>query len=78
MNLPALTVSIAEMVATLDRYAGTRRLGSISWAPDPALQQVVEGWPRRFHSAAAARHGIGADANLDEIIDAFLRDQAGL
>ncbi len=75
LNLPALSVSIAEMVAALDRHAATRRLGRVTWAPDPALQAVVEGWPRRFHSAAALRHGIRADASIDEIIEAFLHDQ---
>jgi nucleoside-diphosphate-sugar epimerase len=75
MNLPALTVSVAEMVAALDRHAATRRLGRLSWAPDAALQAVVEGWPRRFDSATARRHGIAADAGLGEIIETFLRDQ---
>lgn len=76
MNLPALTVRVADMVEALGRFASGRRLGRVSWVPEPGLQAVVDGWPRRFESAAASRHGIGADADLDEIIHAFLRDAA--
>jgi hypothetical protein len=36
---------------------------------------VVEGWPCRFQSAAAAHHGIDADSSFDDIIDTFLREQ---
>jgi nucleoside-diphosphate-sugar epimerase len=77
MNLPALTVAVRDMVSSLGRFAGERRLGSVTWAPDPALQRVVEGWPRRFRSSVAERHGIVAETSFDEIITNFLHDQAG-
>lgn len=71
INLPALTATPAEMVAAVERR-GAR--GRISWAPDPSLQAVVEGWPRRFRSATAERHGIRAIASADELVEAFLAD----
>ena len=74
MNMPALTVRVREMVVALERFAGQRRLGRVTWAPDPVLQAVVDGWPRRFRSAAAARHGITADPDIGAIIDGFLND----
>jgi D-erythronate 2-dehydrogenase len=74
MNLPSLTVSVAEMVGALERFGRTRRLGKVTFQPDPALQAVVDGWPARFVSERASRHGIGADAHIDEIIAAFIED----
>lgn len=72
MNLPALTVSVGEMVDALQRFGGDRRLGRVTWKPDARLQAVVDGWPARFVSERAARLGIGADRAFDEIIAAFV------
>ncbi|TCH99709.1 NAD-dependent epimerase/dehydratase family protein [Roseococcus sp. SYP-B2431] len=69
INLPALTATPAEMVAAVQRRGAT---GRVSWAPDPALQAVVEGWPRRFRSATAGRHGIHAVESVDAVVEAFL------
>jgi len=73
INLPALTATPEELVAAVQRRGAT---GRVSWAPDPALQAVVQGWPRRFRSTTAERHGIRANASADEIVDAFLADRA--
>ncbi|WP_207539894.1 NAD-dependent epimerase/dehydratase family protein [Sabulicella rubraurantiaca] len=72
INLPALTATPAEMAGALPRHAAGRSLGRVTWAPDPALQAVVDGWPRRFQSAAAARLGLRASETLDDIIRSFL------
>lgn len=74
MNLPSLTVSIGEMVAALQRFGQSRRLGRVTWEPDARLQAVVDGWPGQFVSERASRNGICADADFDEIIRAFVED----
>ncbi|ASM74920.1 putative epimerase/dehydratase (plasmid) [Pseudosulfitobacter pseudonitzschiae] len=67
-NLPALTVTVAEMVA-----AGVRKgaKGAVTYAPDTQVQRIVDGWPRRFTSVAAARLGIGPDTDIEAVIDDF-------
>jgi D-erythronate 2-dehydrogenase len=76
LNLPSLTVSVAEMVAALDAYRATRTIGRIDWKHDPALQAVIDSWPKVFVSEIARRNGIEADRSLGEIIDHFLADHA--
>lgn len=76
MNLPSLTVSIGEMVRALDAYRATRKVGQVRWAPDPALQTIVDTWPKIFVSDLAAKNGIGADASLHDIIEGFLAEEA--
>jgi hypothetical protein len=76
MNFPSLTVSIGEIVAALDAYRSSRPVGRVDWAHDPALQAVVDSWPKVFVSERASRHGIAADASLDDIIAAFLAEEA--
>lgn len=76
MNLPALSVTVQEMIRSLDRFRDTRRLGRVSFAPEAWMQAIVDRWPKQFVSARATRYGIGADASFDEIVDAFLEDYA--
>lgn len=69
MNLPALTVSVNDMVASVGRNAGK---GEISFVEDPVMQAIVDSWPKRFVSDRATQAGIGADADFDAIIADYL------
>ncbi len=76
LNLPALSVTVAMMIECLRRHAASlpagHRLGTIGWAPDPAMQRIVDSWPKRFDSARARRLGILPDADLDAVLQDFL------
>ncbi len=74
MNLPSLTVSVADMLKSIRRFEGTRKLGAIIWKPDVELQIVVESWPKYFTSDLASKVGIVADKHIDDIIDFYIRD----
>lgn len=76
MNLPSLTVSIDEMIDAVGRADAGRPTGRIEVAPDPGLQAVVDGWPSAFVSERASALGIRADADIDEVVRAFLADLA--
>jgi D-erythronate 2-dehydrogenase len=69
MNLPSLSVTIGEMVAAVERR---KAAGKITYAKDPVLQAIADDWPKRFVSERASRHGIVADASIDEVIEHFL------
>ena len=68
VNLPALSVTVGEMVAALERAAGPQASGLIDWIPDPAVAAIVTSWPSRFTSDRAARLGLRPDADFDAII----------
>ena len=68
VNLPALTVTVAEMVAALERAAGPAAAGLIDWTPDPAVARIITGWPARFRTDRATRLGLSADADFDSVI----------
>lgn len=79
MNLPSLSVAVGDIVEAV-RQIGQwrlwpRPLGTISYAPDEAMQQIVGTWPRGFDSQRARSHGIAGDATLHEIIEHFIADQ---
>lgn len=73
-NLPALTVSVSDMAAAVTRKGGA---GRITYASDPRLQAIVDGWPARFVSQRALALGIGPDADFDSIIDDYMTHRTG-
>jgi nucleoside-diphosphate-sugar epimerase len=74
VNVPGLSVTVAEMVAALQRVAGDGPLHHIHWEPDADIQRIVGGWPGAFTSARAQQLGFRADASMDDIVRAFIED----
>lgn len=74
VNLPALTVTVGDMLQSLERLAGPEVMGLITHTPDAAVARIVAGWPARFDSPRAARLGLRADASFDEVLQQYVRD----
>ncbi len=68
VSLPALTVTIAGMVAALERVAGPEVTALIDWVPELVAARLVTSWPARFRSDRAARLGLTPDPDFDSII----------
>jgi len=68
VNLPALTVTVADMVAALERAAGPQVSALIDWVPDPAVAAMVTSWPARIQADRAARLGLAPDPDFDSVI----------
>ncbi len=77
MNMPALTVTVADMIAALERVAGTGAPELIDWVPDARIASMVSSWPARFQSDRAARLGLAPDPDFDSIIALHLADMRG-
>ncbi|MEE8172614.1 MAG: D-erythronate dehydrogenase [Alphaproteobacteria bacterium] len=76
INLPSISLTVAEMIEGLRRVAGNRPLGRIVAAPDAAIQAICDGWPGREEAPRAAALGLPADKDLDSIIRAYIEDYA--
>jgi nucleoside-diphosphate-sugar epimerase len=74
VNLPALTVTVADMVAALEEAAGTEAAALIDWVPDPPIARIVAGWPARFRSDRAARLGLTPDQDFAAVIARHLAE----
>jgi nucleoside-diphosphate-sugar epimerase len=76
MNLPSLSLTLAELAAASGRTAERAGVapGALAWQPEARFQQAVDQWPKRFESARASRAGIAADPDADAIVAAYLRD----
>jgi D-erythronate 2-dehydrogenase len=77
VNLPALTVTVAEMVEALERAAGPEASALIDWVPDPVVARIVTSWPARLRTDRAARLGLTPDPDFDSIIALHLAEDRG-
>jgi nucleoside-diphosphate-sugar epimerase len=72
VTMPALTVSVADMIAALARVSGADAL--IDWVPDPGIARIVAGWPARIRAQRAIRLGLTPDPDIDSIIRMHLTE----
>ncbi|WP_105969193.1 D-erythronate dehydrogenase [Streptomyces geranii] len=74
VNLPALTVTVADMLATLRRVAGDAVADLVTVAPDPAVEAIVGSWPAVFDSTRALALGLRPDESFESVVRAYVRD----
>ena len=76
VNLPALSVTVAEMVSALERAAGPQVAGLIDWTPDPAIARMMRSWPPAVLADRAAGLGLLPDADIDAVIAQHIAETA--
>jgi D-erythronate 2-dehydrogenase len=74
VTMPALTVSVAEMAAALERVAGAQVSSLIDWVPDPVVAGMVATWPARIRADRASRLGLTPDPDIDSVIRMHLAE----
>ena len=74
VTLPALTVTVADMVAALERAAGPEASALIDWVPDPDVARLVTSWPARIRADRAQRLGLAPDPDFGAIIGRYLAE----
>ncbi len=74
VSLPALTVTVAEMIEALHRVAGERPLGKITVEPDPFIEAIVKTWPLDTYYERALALGLPIEGSLDEIVAYYIED----
>ena len=73
MNLPALTVTVREMLAALAEVGGDAVARRVRFEPDPAVERIVGAWPSRIDSRRAQGLGLEPDADYRSVIEQYLR-----
>lgn len=74
VTLPALTVTVADMLAALARAAGPAASALIDWVPDPEVARLVASWPARIRADRAARLGLAPDPDFGSVIRQYLAE----
>ena len=71
LNLPALSVSVGEMLDQLAAVAPAAR-ALVRVEPDPRIENIVASWPSEFRAERARRLGLSADPSFGHIIAAYM------
>ncbi|SDO80369.1 Nucleoside-diphosphate-sugar epimerase [Streptomyces sp. cf386] len=74
VNLPALTVSVAEMLATLRQVAGDAVADLVTITPDRDIEAIVGSWPSVFDNTRAAALGLESDPSFESVVRDYLAD----
>jgi nucleoside-diphosphate-sugar epimerase len=74
LNLPALNVTVAQMLDALEAVAGKSTRALVKAQPDPAIQRIVAGWSKGALAARAEALGLKPEREFADIILQYIAD----
>jgi nucleoside-diphosphate-sugar epimerase len=74
VELPSISVTVGELVASLHRLVGDRALGKVTVEPGATVLKIVETWPTHTSFTKASALGLPHDADVDAIVGSFIDD----
>ncbi|MEO0486751.1 MAG: D-erythronate dehydrogenase [Pseudomonadota bacterium] len=74
LNLPGVSVTVAEQIEALRAVAGNDAVKRIKPEIDEAVMAIVSGWPERFAPDRALALGFRAETTFEEIIETYIAD----
>jgi D-erythronate 2-dehydrogenase len=77
LNLPGLTVSMAQELDALRKVAGEAVAARVEESLDENVMRLVRTWAARFDTSRANAMGFGADADFESIVRAYVEDNPG-
>lgn len=77
LNMPGLSVTVAEQIEALRKVAGDKVVARIRRELDPFIDKIVSGWPARFAARRAVELGFEADRSFEDIIRIHIEDELG-
>ncbi len=75
LTMPGVAATVADQIEALRAVAGDAAVALIDREPDPVIERIVSGWPRRFDAARARALGFTAESSFDEILRAYIEDE---
>lgn len=74
LNLPALNVTVREMLAALEAVAGPAARARVRFERDERIAGIVANWPKGASAARAARLGLTPEASFADIVRQYIAD----
>jgi nucleoside-diphosphate-sugar epimerase len=76
LNLPGLTVTVAQMLEALRAVGGDAAVARVKMEPDERIAAIVRTWPARFVTTRADALGFTCDSDVVSIVRAYAREYA--
>ncbi len=77
LNLPALNVSVQQMLDALEAVAGPAVRARVKLQRDERIAGIVANWPQGATAARAAALGLQPEARFEDIIRQYIEDHRG-
>jgi nucleoside-diphosphate-sugar epimerase len=77
LNLPALNVSVQQMLDALEAVAGPRVRKRVRFERDERIAGIVANWPRAASARRAAGLGLQPEERFEDIIRQYIAEQEG-
>ena len=77
INLPGISTTVRGMIDSLARVAGPDVAARITMRHDPAIDRIVQTWPRDFDTAFARSLGMQSDRDFDGNVRQYIEDEVG-
>jgi len=77
LNLPALNVTVQQMLDALEKVAGPAVRARVRFERDARIAGIVANWPQGATAGRAAGLGLLPEANFEDIIRQYIADNAG-
>jgi nucleoside-diphosphate-sugar epimerase len=74
VGLPALNVTVQQMMDALKRVAGNRHVGEHVMQRDEQICTICESWPKYTDSERAVSLGLPVDASVDNVVSEYIED----
>lgn len=77
LTMPGLSATIAEELAALEHFGGSKALALVRREPDETIARIVAGWPQNFDAQRATALGFRAETSFNDIVRAHIEDELG-
>jgi nucleoside-diphosphate-sugar epimerase len=77
LNLPALNVTVQQMLDALEAVAGPEVRARVRFQRDERIAGIVAGWPKGASGARAAALGLRPDPSFEAIVRQYIADSKG-
>ncbi|MDH4053249.1 MAG: NAD-dependent epimerase/dehydratase family protein [Rubrivivax sp.] len=74
LNLPALNVTVQQMLEALEKVAGKSVRARVRFERDERIAGIVASWPRAASGKRAAGLGLHPDKNFEDIVRQYIAD----
>jgi nucleoside-diphosphate-sugar epimerase len=74
LNLPGMSITVGDMVASLERVAGPETAARVRYEPDPRIERMVATWPGELEASRARALGFPTDVDFDEVVRRYIAE----
>jgi nucleoside-diphosphate-sugar epimerase len=75
LNLPALNVTVQQMLDALEKVAGPKVRALVKFQRDERIAGIVANWPKGASAARANALGLKADASFEDIVRQYIEER---